>query len=276
MNHAELTPDQAREILYDIMRRDSSFQEKAQEALALGRSYLRVDNGHVTRIEQDSDSWETIVSTDGPDGQFPPGLRLDLGTTYCRRTITADAPIAFNNVPEQGWADDPAFTVQDLHCYHGTTLTVDNETFGTVCFVSNDPRDEPLPEGETMFAELIARLLEHELEYDRQQTELNRRESLLNVFGRVLRHNLRNDMTVIRGLVRMQMDESGSTNPYLEEINETITELYELGETARQFESIETTQLKRQPLELMTLLEDVVSKIKSDFPSVPVSLNGPD
>lgn len=165
MSEAELSGDQARNKLYGVMREDISFEQKAKKSLELGRSYLGVDNGHLTRIDQETDFWEAIASTDPDNGDFPEGLVLDLQTTYCRRTIDADDPIALDNVPEQGWADDPAYETHNLHCYMGTPLTVDDEIYGTVCFVSHDPREEPFSEADTMFAELIARLLEHELEY---------------------------------------------------------------------------------------------------------------
>jgi hypothetical protein len=75
---------QARKQLYEVMRSNHSFEQKARTAVELGRRYLGVDNGHLTRIDEDTDYWEAIVSTDPADGNFPPGLELDLGTTYCR------------------------------------------------------------------------------------------------------------------------------------------------------------------------------------------------
>jgi PAS domain S-box-containing protein len=258
------------------MREDTSFSEKANQALELGRSYLGVDNGHLTRIDQETDFWETIASTDPKDGKFPPGLVLDLQTTYCRRTVEADSPIALNNVPDQGWADDPAFETHNLHCYMGTPLTVNDEIFGTVCFVSTDPRSDPFSDSETMFAELIARMLEHELEYSRQQAELDRRSALLDVLGRVLRHNLRNDMNVVRGRFQQLAEEYDIDDEQVSQIVRIIDELFDLGEKARRFESVERSQGERQPLELRTLVERVVTSARSEYPRASVSIESPD
>ena len=155
---------EARQRLYEVIRGDRSFEQKARTALELGRRYLGVDDAHLTRVDEETDHWEALVSTDPSDGDFPPGPELDLGTTYCRRTVKADDRIALHDAPNQGWADDPAFEAHGLHCYHGTTLVLDGEPYGTLCFLSESPRTGPFNEAETMFAELIARMLERELE----------------------------------------------------------------------------------------------------------------
>lgn len=84
MTRTQLTPNEARHELYTVMNRDSSFEVKAEQALELGRAYLGVENGHLTKIDTQSDYWEAIVSTDPPSGAYPAGLTLDLQTTYCR------------------------------------------------------------------------------------------------------------------------------------------------------------------------------------------------
>lgn len=104
----------AKEVLYEIIRKEAPFEEKAREALELGKWYLDVDNGHLTRIDEETDHWEAVTSTDSSDGRFPPGLEVDLGTTYCRRTIEGHSQITLSDAPNQGWADDPAFETQGL------------------------------------------------------------------------------------------------------------------------------------------------------------------
>lgn len=59
--------------LFEVMQADADFQEKAEQALALGVDYLGVDNGHVTRIDPQSNYWEAIASTDPETGAFPLG-----------------------------------------------------------------------------------------------------------------------------------------------------------------------------------------------------------
>lgn len=172
----QLDGDEARRRLYDVMRTDEPFEQRAERALQIGVEYLGVQNGHVAAIDRIEDRWEAVVSTDPPDGPFPSGLTLNLQTSYCRRAIQRDDPVALQDASEDGWDDDPAFETHGLHCYHGTVVRVDGELFGTVCFVDEDPREEPFSDGETMFADLVARMLGHALEERRHAAKLADRD----------------------------------------------------------------------------------------------------
>ncbi|MGZ0746636.1 ATP-binding protein [Haloparvum sp. AD34] len=266
--------DRVRSRLYEISKRDIPFKKKARKTLELGGAYLGVDNGYVTRINPEADYWEVIVSTDPPDGTLPPGRSLDLSTTYCRRTIAGETPIALHDAPEQGWTDDPAFDTQGLHCYHGTTLEADDEPYGTVCFVSEDPREEPFGEDETSFAELVTRVLEHELEYNRQKVELVQRESVSTVLSRVLRHNLRNDMSVIRGHVLRLANQRDDRNQYVDTVLNKIDNLLDLSDTARTLESVVGTRFDRRMFDLHTVVDEGITVVESRYPSASFVVEG--
>ena len=68
MAQTERNPQEARTDLYDVMRSDTPFDEKARQALEIGRQYLGADNGHLTQIDTDVGHWEATISTDPPDG----------------------------------------------------------------------------------------------------------------------------------------------------------------------------------------------------------------
>jgi PAS domain S-box-containing protein len=265
MAQIERNPQEARTDLYDVMRSDAPFDEKARQALEIGRQYLGADNGHLTQIDTDVGHWEATISTDPPDGQFPPGLELDLEKTYCRRTIEADKPLTVHNAPAQGWADDPAFETHGLHCYHGTTLRVDNGLSGTVCFVAEDPCEDPFTAEETMFAELVTRLLEQELERDHHEAELTRQANLVNVLNRVLRHNLRNDLSVVRGHAQLMMEQA-DVETHGEICLRAVDELIDLTRKARELDRIVGEDLDRQETDIVALVERVLGDIAPEFP----------
>ncbi|MGQ4554968.1 PAS domain S-box protein [Halobellus sp. GM3] len=260
--------------MYDVIRKEIPFEQKAREALELGRRYLDADNGHLTQIDQETGHWEAIVSTDPPDGQFPAGLTVDLGTTYCRRVIETNSQIALHDAPNQGWADDPAFETHGLHCYHGTPLIVNGEPYGTVCFVSEDPRGE-FSDGETMFAELISQLLERELEREQHEAELTRQTNLAIVLNRVLRHNLRNDLSVVRGFTQMMADELGD-HSYSQTVLRKIDELIELAEKARQLDRTVAADFEREPTDITGLIEEVVETVTRQYPKASLSVESAD
>jgi len=262
---------EAQNELTDIMRRDVPFEQKARQALELGRQFVGADNGHLTRIDTTTDHWEAVVSTDPSGGRFPPGLELDLDTTYCRRTLASDGPVTLSDALSQGWEDDPAVQTHGLYCYHGTTVYVDGDRYGTVCFVADDSREEPFAEGETMLAELITQMLGRELERNQHEAELTRKANLVNVLNRVLRHNLRNDLSIVRGRARLLMEQS-EEEAHGEECLRAVDELLELSQKARRLERVVGEDLERQQTDIVALVERVVDGIADDFPDVSFSV----
>ncbi len=271
MTASELSASAAREELYELIRDDEPFETKARAALELGAQYLGADNGHLTRIDRETDHWEAVVSTDGTDGRFHEGLELELGTTYCRRTIESEGQIALSDVPNQGWADDPAFKTHGLHCYHGTTMMLDDELYGTLCFVSEDPRREQFSDGETMFTELIARMLERELEREQHTTALRRQANLAAILNRVLRHNLRNEMSIIRGYTQLMADELDQ-NPYGEIALSNMDKVIGLTQKARELDRIVDGRFERQVLDITALVERTAERVGREYPNASISV----
>lgn len=175
MESRSLTAEEARHKLDETKHRNAPFEEKARKTIQVGEQYLGADNAHITQIDTETGQCEVTVSTDPNSEKFPEGSKTDLQTTYCRRTIETDGPITLHDAPAQGWDDDPAFKTHGLSCYHGTTVYLDGELYGTLCFVADDPRDEAFEPDETLLADLIRRLVEQELEQRHNQIELTRR-----------------------------------------------------------------------------------------------------
>lgn len=173
-----------RQRLYDVFEgSDRGFVEKCRAVLALGRDYLDVENGNVQRFCDDGGTNEVLVSVGSTGDTFATGATLDRSTTYCRRTVEQRTPLALADASTAGWTDDPAYEEHAFDCYLGATVFRHGEPFGTVCFVSRDPRPEPFDSEEQAFVEVLARQLGRELEqtaYDQRlaDSEQARRESV--------------------------------------------------------------------------------------------------
>lgn len=262
-----LTGEDARRELYSIMSDDTDVSVKADKALSLGVEYLSVENGHLTEINEENDHWKALYSTDTAEEQFPPGLILELGNTYCRRTIT-EGPITLHDAGEQGWADDPAYQTHELPTYHGTALMVDDEPYGTVCFVSTDKRDTPFSEDETMFAELITRMLEHEITQKQTQETVERLEQ----FASIVSHDLRNPLNTAQGNIELATEEYGHPDTLqtamrsLDRMEELIGDVLAL---ARQSQSVDETN----PMSLSTLTSNCWGVIDTANAEVEIASN---
>jgi len=272
---SNLESGEARHELYDIMLQDVGFEQKGSRALTLGREYLGVENAHLTRVDPAVDYWEATESTDPPNGSFPVGLTLDLDSTYCRRTIQQDAPIALHDAPNQGWEDDPAFKTHELHTYHGVCVTTHDEIYGTVCFVSESPRDDPFTDEESMFTELIARLLGHEIEHEHHELELTERKQMINVLCRVLRHDLRNGLNIIRGEVELMHGQSAaSPDASVNTILSTVDGILAVSDRTRELSDLIDGSFLRRELDIEAIVRELAADIEDEYPDATVSLEG--
>ena len=273
-----MTPDHdtaaaARETLYEIIRSDDPFESKARQALDVGRAFLDADHGYLARVDADTEYWE-LLATAGPDDTGRPASDLDYEMSYCRRTI-AEGTVALHDAPTQGWADDPAFEAQGLHCYHGTRLVVDGELYGTVCFVAEAPREQ-FTDCESLFAELVGRLLERELERHTYETELTRQTNLSTVLNRVLRHNLRNKLSVVRGYTQLLADRTDDDDLAAASGTalDTVDDLIELCEKARKLDRIVGSETDPEPIDLSALVAAVAETVGEGYPAATVRTDG--
>ncbi|MFC6613472.1 ATP-binding protein [Halopenitus salinus] len=141
-------------------------------------------------------------------------------------------------------ARERSFEEHGLHCYHGTTLVVDGELYGTVCFVSTDPRPDPFTPAETTFAELLARMLAREIERDHAAARIERLEE----FADVLSHDLRNPLNVAQGRIDMERERADEENlriaaRSLDRIEAIISSVLAVAREGRDVEETEPVRL---------------------------------
>jgi signal transduction histidine kinase len=111
----------------------------------------------------------------------------------------------------------------------------------------------------------------------RDVTERTLREQRLAVLNRVLRHNLRNDLSVVNS--RADLLAEGLTPPqstHAETIRETALDLIDLGEKARAVHR--ATQDDADPVEadLVDVVEGVVEEVREAYPAVRIETDLPD
>jgi PAS domain S-box-containing protein len=262
--------EQARQRLYNIVRKDVPFNAKACEILSLGKQFLDVDNAYLTQIDQETDHWEIVITADMEDGP-PPSLDLGPQETYCGKAIEASSAFALHDTSEQGWDDDPALEISGQHAYLSIPLITEKEPYGTVCFTTRDPPPEPFSEAERQFAEHLTRLLEREVEKDLIDGELTNQTNLTAVLHRVLRHNLRNDISIIRGyteLMAEQLDNDSVGQTALSHIDDLIY----LSQKARELEEIITTSPKRQVTQIGALVDEVSEELTQEYPEASITV----
>jgi PAS domain S-box-containing protein len=156
------TAEEYRQELYRITSNtDLESEAKIRRLLELGCERLDVENGLVTRIDQERDGYE-IETVAGGDF-VEEGAVTDLVETFCRNTIRSDDILGIFNAWEEGFEEDPGYTVWNINCYIGGKLELEGDLYGTVCFVDPEPRATEFVHDEKAFVNLVTRWISHEL-----------------------------------------------------------------------------------------------------------------
>lgn len=109
-------------------------------------------------------------------------------------------------------------------------------------------------------------------------TEEIQREERLSVLNRILRHNLRNDLSIVSGYVSAadNQTEDELVEQMLGKVSATVDELIETGEMAREFEKLiaEPEEYTRS-VNVETLLDDLRDRLAAEHPEVTLSTETP-
>ncbi|WP_253736817.1 PAS domain S-box protein [Halohasta salina] len=112
-----------------------------------------------------------------------------------------------------------------------------------------------------------SREVTHYVGIQKDVTARKRRDRLIEVLDRVLRHNLRNDMNVVIGFsetIANRVD--GELAEMATRVKETALDLISLTDTVRGFEQgvVDSTELKQ--FDIRSVVESVVADLRGDYP----------
>jgi len=111
----------------------------------------------------------------------------------------------------------------------------------------------------------------------RNATDRKRRDGLISVINRVLRHNLRNDVGVINGYAEMLEDDlEGQQQTLAKRVRTTSDRLLDLSETAQKLEETLDTPIEREPLDLRAVADRVADQIGEAYPDASITVTAPE
>jgi len=180
---------------------------------------------------------------------------VDLNRT-AQRLFGTDEPIALRqSISELSEADFDALGPGDV-----VTLPFEGRQheYMLACSPLTDPRGRTV--GKTVVFQDITQ--------ERQQKQR------LEVLNRVIRHNLRNEMTVIQGYAGTIADrpESPDVADWAETITNSSDRLIDIGEKARDFERIINTDTTATEIGLQELLDEIRTDLEATVPETAIEL----
>ncbi len=162
--------------------------------------------------------------------------------------------------------DGETIQVRDfpLETKAGTTVYADIR--GTPVYDGSVPTEERTP------ADIVGIQL-----MTRDATERRQREGLISVINRVLRHNLRNEMTVITGYAEMLESElEGEQAAKAEVIGSTANRLLDLSESAQVIEENRELSADLEPTDIVPVVERLVTQLETQYADASVSVDVPE
>jgi len=106
-------------------------------------------------------------------------------------------------------------------------------------------------------------------------TEERQQKQQLSVLNRVLRHNLRNEMTVIQGSVEMVASET--TDSQLSTVADRAVDsshrLLSIAEKVRDFDQVQDNEINRTEVNLLALVDDIITDFESQYPTASITVD---
>ncbi|MXR51628.1 PAS domain S-box protein [Halovenus sp. WSH3] len=106
-------------------------------------------------------------------------------------------------------------------------------------------------------------------------SEQKRREQRLAVLNRVLRHNIRNEVTVAQGHLEMLAEETTAETEHVRTIQTHLDRIIELSEAARRAEQLEA-DTETTELDIADLLADRIDHLRDTHQSVDIDATVPE
>lgn len=244
---------------------DLSLEEKINQALEVLR---RVIGGDFARINQLQGDQLEVRYGSGDRTGMAVGTRNSVGVSLCGNSIRAAEGIsAINNLEQGGYADHPARQKLGVESYVGARITVQGETFGTICITADRPID---------FTDLNKNLLKSAAYWLGGQIELERnRESLRDAhreavaasaaksnFLATMSHEIRTPLNGIMSLVELLQETplDPSQRKHLHTVQRSCSTLLTVISDILDFSKIEAgkIELEQRPFSLTTLIGDII------------------
>jgi PAS domain S-box-containing protein len=111
----------------------------------------------------------------------------------------------------------------------------------------------------------------------RDASQRRQREGLISVMNRVLRHNVRNKLTVINGRAELLVDDlDGDTKSNAEAILKAADQLLNLTESAHRIEVNRDLSPKLEAMDVVPIIDDSIAQLEQQYPDAVVITDTPD
>lgn len=168
MAHSICTPDSEESLRYfqrlwrTLLAPNIDPRSKLERLFKQETAEFDMEYGYLTSIDLENET-ERIEVANGTHETLSPGTAIPLSETYCRKTIAdPEGTMAISDALAEGWENDPAYREYELGSYLGTTVSVEDRLYGTLCFADTDARADTIRDREKALIEMHAKWVEYQ------------------------------------------------------------------------------------------------------------------
>ncbi len=129
--------------------------------LKLGCERFQIPLGVVTQFTGEN---LKIVQVYPENAFIRRGQLVPFCNSVCQIPFKTIKPFCIHNAQTSDWKDHPGFVTLNLACYIGAPILVNNKTYGTICFMGDQPRQDCFSNAEEDFIQLMSRWIGTEIE----------------------------------------------------------------------------------------------------------------
>jgi C4-dicarboxylate-specific signal transduction histidine kinase len=251
------------------------FDEKIQQLLIAGCEHFQLEEGRFTRI--DNDIYRVIYHYDAGKNGFMPPAELDINQTICNLTVKQSEILAIKQAEDIDADSRIIFEKNNIQCYVGTPVYLNDDLYGTLCFSSSTIRTDDFSPVDHDILQLISQWVSGELERQRitsmatqHQRELEHAARLgtLGELATGLAHELNQPLTAIsnylKGFQRRLNKPEIALDQISPAIDKAVTEAERAANIIKQMrELIQKRELQRENLNVNDIIENAVDIIRS-------------